>query len=100
MSSVMIKCPVTGRAVSTAIETEPNSFRRLPKVTARMRCPACGQDHEWTVSSAWLSGEPRLVAKMPVQKTAAAQLASRNRTAASRSTETSCDTPRSAMVTP
>ena len=72
MSSVMIKCPVTGRAVSTAIETEPNSFRRLPKVIARMRCPACGQDHEWTVSSAWLSGEPRLVAKMPVQKTAAA----------------------------
>src|SRR5690348_14579769 len=29
-----------------------------------------------------------------------AQLASRKRTAASRSTETSCDTPRSAMVTP
>jgi endogenous inhibitor of DNA gyrase (YacG/DUF329 family) len=40
----------------------------LPKVTAHMRCPACGRDHEWTVSSAWLSGEPRLVA----QKIAAA----------------------------
>ena len=72
MSLVMIKCPVTGRAVSTAIETEASSFRRLPKVTAHMRCPACGRDHEWTVSSAWLSGEPRLVAQSPVQKTAAA----------------------------
>ena len=72
MSLVMIKCPVTGRAVSTAIETEPSSFRRLPKVTAQMRCPACGCDHEWTVSSAWLSGEPRLVMQSPVQKIAAA----------------------------
>ncbi len=72
MSLVMIKCPVTGRAVSTAIETEASSFRRLPQVTARMRCPACGRDHEWTVSSAWLSGEPRLVAQGRVQKTAAA----------------------------
>jgi hypothetical protein len=72
MSLVMIKCPVTGLAVSTAIETEPNSFRRLPAVTAHMRCPACGQDHEWSVGSAWLSGEPRLVAQRPIRKTAAA----------------------------
>ena len=72
MSSVMIKCPVTGRAVSTAIETEASSFRRLPQVTAHMRCPACGRDHEWTVSSAWLSGEPRLVAQSRLQKTEAA----------------------------
>ena len=71
MSLVMIKCPVTGGAVSTSIETEPMSFRRLPKVTARMRCPACGQDHEWSVGSAWLSGEPRLVQGKP-KKTAAA----------------------------
>jgi hypothetical protein len=44
----------------------------LPKVTAHMRCPACGRDHEWTVSSAWLSGEPRLVAQSRLQKTEAA----------------------------
>ena len=72
MSLVMIKCPLTGRAVSTAIETEASSFRRLPKVTTHMRCPTCGRDHEWTVSSAWLSGEPRLVVQSRVQKTAAA----------------------------
>ena len=61
MSAVMIRCFVTGRAVSTAIETEPIGFRKLPNITARMHCPACVQDHAWTVSSTWLAGEPRLV---------------------------------------
>lgn len=72
MSLVMIRCPATGRAVSTAIDTEPASFRKLPKVTANMRCPACGQDHEWSVGSAWLSGEPRLVSQRRAEKIAAA----------------------------
>ena len=72
MSLVMIKCPATGKAVSTAIETEASSFRRLPNVTAHMRCPASGRGHEWTVTSAWLSGEPRLVAQSRLQKTEAA----------------------------
>jgi predicted RNA-binding Zn-ribbon protein involved in translation (DUF1610 family) len=61
MSSVMIRCPNTGHPVSTAIETEPSVFRKLPKISARMRCPACGQEHIWAVSSAWLANEPRLV---------------------------------------
>ena len=61
MSMVMIRCPVTGRAVSTAIETEPTTFRKLPTVAGRMHCPACEHDHTWTISSAWLAGEPRLV---------------------------------------
>ena len=26
-----------------------------------IECTACGQEHVWTTSSAWLSGEPRLV---------------------------------------
>ena len=72
MSSVMIRCPSTGRAVYTAIETEPSVFRRLPKVASRMTCPACGQEHEWMTSSAWLSGGPRLVEKAAHGKTAAA----------------------------
>ena len=61
MSSVMIRCPTTGRSVSTAIETEAVVFRQLPKVASRMLCPACGQEHVWMTSSAWLAGEPRLV---------------------------------------
>jgi len=59
MSSVMIKCPNTGETVSTAIETEPAVFRRLPNVSSRMLCPACGKEHVWTTGSAWLSNGPR-----------------------------------------
>ncbi len=60
MSSVMIRCPITREPVSTAIEVEPSVFRRLPKVAARMFCPACGQEHVWATSSAWLVDESRL----------------------------------------
>jgi predicted RNA-binding Zn-ribbon protein involved in translation (DUF1610 family) len=72
MSSVMIRCPNTGRSVSTAIETEPSVFRQLPKIAARMTCPACGQEHIWTTSSAWLTGEPRLAEPVTPAKTEAA----------------------------
>ena len=61
MSSVMIKCPNTGGTVSTGIETEAVVFRKLPKISSRMLCPACGEEHVWSVTSAWLEGEPRLV---------------------------------------
>ena len=56
--TVMIRCPRTGRAVSTEIETEASVFERLPDVNARMRCPVCGSEHTWTAREAWLSGPP------------------------------------------
>jgi hypothetical protein len=59
MGAVMIRCPRTGRAVSTEIETELSVFNRLPVVPARMRCPLCGEEHVWTASEAWLD-EPAL----------------------------------------
>ena len=58
MSSVMINCPTTGRAVSTAVEMEPIVFNRLPDMAGRMLCPACGQEHVWAVRSAWLTDAP------------------------------------------
>jgi len=70
MSSVMIRCPNTGRSVSTAIETEPSVFRQLPNVKAHMFCSACGQEHVWITSSAWLAGEPRLVEPVKPAKSA------------------------------
>jgi hypothetical protein len=72
MSSLMIRCPNTGRAVSTAIEMEPSVFRRLPNLRARMVCPACGQEHRWMTDSAWLSGEPHLVEDTQLARTEAA----------------------------
>jgi len=49
----MIKCPATGRGVSTGIEV--CSTEALPVVTATMLCPACGQVHHWTKNDAWLA---------------------------------------------
>jgi hypothetical protein len=50
---LMIKCPATGRGVSTGIEVL--STERLPVVTAPMLCPACGRVHHWTKNDAWLA---------------------------------------------
>jgi endogenous inhibitor of DNA gyrase (YacG/DUF329 family) len=72
MSSVMIRCPITGRPVSTEIEIEPSVFRQLPDMRARMHCPACGRDHDWRVSDAWLAGEVPLVRPVPAAGTQAA----------------------------
>jgi hypothetical protein len=58
----MIRCPRTGRPVSTEIETEPSVFSRLPDVAARLTCPLCGEEHVWSAREAWLE-EPTLVPK-------------------------------------
>jgi hypothetical protein len=55
MSSVMIRCPVTGQAISTQIEMEAVVLRDLPVIRARTRCPACGREHIWTKREAWLA---------------------------------------------
>ena len=59
MGTVMIRCPRTGQAVSTEIDTEPSVFSRLPEVAARMHCPICGSEHVWSARDAWLA-EPSL----------------------------------------
>jgi hypothetical protein len=50
----MIRCPKTGRSISTEIETEVSDFERLPYVEAELHCPHCGQNHTWTRREAWL----------------------------------------------
>jgi hypothetical protein len=55
MSTVMIRCPHTGRAISTGIEIDLDSFRSLPTVGSQVECPACGGHHVWKPSDAWLS---------------------------------------------
>ena len=68
MGAVMIKCPNTGRAVSTQIETEASVFRRLPLVKSRTVCPICGQEHVWTRREAWLADAPSPPAESDIRK--------------------------------
>jgi hypothetical protein len=60
MGMVMVKCPQTGRAIPTGIETDRESFARRPVFYSRTRCPSCRIDHNWFAQEAWVH-EPRLV---------------------------------------
>jgi hypothetical protein len=54
MGMVMVKCPQTGRAISTGITADRDSFRRSPVFFARTRCPICHADHAWFAPEAWV----------------------------------------------
>lgn len=53
MGILWIVCPVTGRKVSTGIETDRDSFDQIPATP--MKCPDCGEQH------AWKAMQPKLV---------------------------------------
>ncbi len=57
MSVIMIRCPDTGQDISTGIDTDTRTFRRLPRVGSRILCPACGKEHVWVKDGAWLNGQ-------------------------------------------
>jgi hypothetical protein len=56
-SVVMVRCPATGRELSTGVEMDAAIFGRLPDIRSRMRCPVCSRDHDWLTREAWL-GNP------------------------------------------
>ena len=55
MSMLMMRCPQSGLAVSTGIETDPPSLQRMPDVLAYTACPHCGFEHAWWTDEAWLT---------------------------------------------
>src|SRR5436309_2851830 len=57
MTALMVRCPSTGREVSTAIDTD--GIDRLPKVGTKMRCPLCGDEHFWTSRDVWFAESAR-----------------------------------------
>jgi hypothetical protein len=54
MSILLIKCPHTGRPISTGLELDPDTFAALPDVLSYMMCPECGLTHAWWTREAWL----------------------------------------------
>jgi endogenous inhibitor of DNA gyrase (YacG/DUF329 family) len=65
MSLIFIKCPQTGRPVSTGIEIDRASFEALPTVGAPVKCPACGATHIWNKHEAWLAAAGEGYPKRP-----------------------------------
>lgn len=59
MGVLMIRCPNTGREVSTGIDIDHGSFARLPDKLAASKCPLCGIEHTW------LKCDARFVEEVP-----------------------------------
>jgi uncharacterized protein (DUF2225 family) len=56
MAVVMIRCAATGRAISTGIETDRESFNTTPLFYSRTLCPHCLVEHQWFAKDAWIEG--------------------------------------------
>ncbi len=54
MGLIMVKCPATGRAISTGMQMDGVRFRRMPVFFGRCHCPACDIEHEWFAGHAWV----------------------------------------------
>ena len=54
---VMVRCPSTGRELSTGVEMDEETFQHLSDIRSQMTCPICGIDHIWSTREAWL-GNP------------------------------------------
>jgi hypothetical protein len=54
MGIVMIKCPNTGRAISTGMKADPPNWGSTPVFFSRTFCPICQNPHEWFAREAWV----------------------------------------------
>lgn len=55
MSTIHVRCPVTGRCASTGILTDPETFEALARAVRWLRCPTCGRHHFWSSERVWLT---------------------------------------------
>jgi hypothetical protein len=54
MGIVMIRCPTTGREVSTGIKIDRPTFECSPVFFAQTFCRFCRTEHQWFAKDAWV----------------------------------------------
>jgi hypothetical protein len=54
MGIVMVKCPKTGRAISTGMQADRSNFQCATVFFSRVFCPICNSQHEWFAKDAWV----------------------------------------------
>ena len=55
MPDILIRCPETGVAIPTELDTETVILETLPpRIVLPLECPACGRTHYWKRSDAWV----------------------------------------------
>jgi hypothetical protein len=64
MGFVMVRCPKTGRDISTGIVADRRSFEATPVFFAWVLCPICRTEHEWFAKEAWVC-EPEPGSRFP-----------------------------------
>ena len=52
VGAISIRCPTTGKPVSTGMSMEPASFYRSVLTGNSVKCPHCGTTHIWSKSEA------------------------------------------------
>jgi hypothetical protein len=55
MAKIFTSCAVTGQPIDTGIEIDEGSFARLPNLLAKVFCPHCDSEHDWTKDKAWVA---------------------------------------------
>ncbi|MGL6062362.1 MAG: hypothetical protein ACRC1G_16915 [Bradyrhizobium sp.] len=70
MPDILIKCPLTGMALQTGLDTETVKFEDLPRLALPVKCGHCGDIHLWKPADAWVryipgQQRPRLGLKLP-----------------------------------
>jgi hypothetical protein len=58
MGIVMIRCPATGRDISTGIKVDRPRFECSPVFFAQTYCPFCRSEHQWFAKDAWVEDQP------------------------------------------
>jgi hypothetical protein len=56
MSNILIRCPTSGNAVPTGLDTNKIDFEALGKIQFAVVCSACGKTHRWKKPKAWIEG--------------------------------------------
>lgn len=54
MGILMIRCPRTGRPISTGRNADAATFRSSPVFFSQAYCPHCDATHEWFAADAWV----------------------------------------------
>jgi len=54
VATVMIKCPKTGKEISTGIAMDTESFKSATLTNNSVTCPHCKQTHVWSKKDAYL----------------------------------------------
>ena len=57
MGTLVFVCPTTGHEVSTGVEVDRSSYKRLPRTKTAVFCPRCRKNHILAAIWAWLVDE-------------------------------------------